>query len=127
MADLEKELAEILSDKQSLQKLQQMAQTLLSGENSGQTKGQNDGENPRFLQSGETAALQNLPFDINKLTKLYKTLSTRTDDRAVQLINALIPYLDKPKQERANRAARLLRLWSAVPVLKESGILDDRF
>ena len=116
MADLEKELSEILSDKDSVQKLQKMAQTLFNsgvlGDNGGQ---KSDGEST------------GLPFDMGKLSLLFKSLKEAGDDHAVQLINALIPYLESERKQRAQKVIKILRLISAVPLLKESGILDDRF
>ena len=64
---------------------------------------------------------------MGKLSLLFKSLKEAGDDHAVQLINALIPYLEKERKQRAQKVIKILRLMSAVPLLKESGILDDRF
>lgn len=116
MADLEKELSRILSDKDSAQKLQKMAESLFtSGVLSDDEEQKTDG------------SAADLPFDIGKVSLLFRSLKEVGDDHAVQLIKALIPYLENERKERANKVIKIMRLWSAVPLLKESGILDDRF
>lgn len=128
MDDLEKELSEILSDKDKVEQLQKMAQTLFNsgvlGDNGGQKSG---GENADLPPYAGDKNPPDFPFDIGKLSLLFKSLKEAGDDHAVQLINALIPYLEKERKQRAQRVIKILRLMGAVPLLKESGILDDRF
>ncbi|MBQ0110434.1 MAG: hypothetical protein KBS41_00695, partial [Oscillospiraceae bacterium] len=116
-------LSQILSDKDSVTKLQNMAQALLGSGFSGDDNGGKNAENSK----SEKPPQENFPFDINKLLKLSQIIKKGGDDDAVRLISALVPYLENERKERAQTVIKMLRLWSAAPLLKESGILDDRF
>ena len=115
----EKELADMLKS--------EMPSDGKSGE-SGQN-GQN-GQNGQSSQSGfdfgSLAGLMGGQFDPNMLTAVSKVLAAMNgEDKNRALLMALRPHLSGDKQERVDKAVRMLKLYSAANALKDSGLLGS--
>lgn len=82
----------------------------LSGMNSTGTSGGSTGENP-------------LPgLDLNQIVKLQQALqSINGNDKNTQLLLALKPHFSERRRARVDQAIRLMRLFSMLPTLQESG------
>lgn len=107
-SNLTERLSEILNDPEGMAKIESLAQSLLSG-----------GESEE--QSAPDA------LDGIKIAKLLGTLKGSAYDSRSQLLLALRPHLSPERQTRVDKAVKLLRLVSMLPVLQESGILSDIF
>ena len=108
MDELGDKLSAILNDPDSMERVRQMAQSILGGEDDG-------------------AAPQNTPayddINIKQIVSLFSKMKNTADDSRVQLIYALRPHLSAERQARADTAIRLLKLLDMLPFIKESGIL----
>lgn len=63
--------------------------------------------------------IENIDFDmVMKAKKIFDTMNS-TKDKNVDLIMALKPHLSPEKQNRADQALRILRLFDVLPLLKE--------
>ena len=111
MDDLSAKLSDILSDKESMNKVKALAESLLSKEESEKTEssGGNFGMNPD---------------EINGILSVLGHLKNREDDKRTALLAALKPNLSKEKQKKVDTAIKLLKLIDMLPLLKESGILN---
>ena len=109
MDDLNKKLADILNDPESMNKVKQMAESILS---------QNETQTPDDSAFGtpDSAELMNLMSIVSKLNQT-------NDDTRTNLLSALKPHLSEPKREKVDTAIKILRLLDLLPLLKESGIL----
>lgn len=106
--NLADKLSEILNDPDGMAKIQSMAQSLLG-----------DGA------ATKTAAPALPMVDGAALGTILSALRDSGNDDRSRLLLALRPHLSEERRERVDKAVRLLRLWSVVPLLKDSGILSD--
>ena len=105
MDDLSERLSEILKDEKSMEKVKNLAESLLS-------KGEEE-NNSGF--EGE---------DISKIVSVLSNLRQKGDDNRTALLLALRPNLSPEKQQKVDTAVKLLRLIDMLPYLRSSGILD---
>ena len=119
------DITEILGSlsNEDMAKLQSAAAGLLKNMNS--SSGQSVNEPP----AGEKtpAAAENtapaLPgVNLSALSALGKLMNS--DDDRIRLIEALKPLLSEGRQKKADEAEKMLRLMSALPALKDSGLLN---
>ena len=131
MDDLSEKLAGILNDPESMNRVRQMAESLLGG--------QQDNEPPPQLpfqqspsSSSPMAGLSSLlggdgmpdMEELQKVVKILSKLKSDGQDSRTQLLVALKPHLSEPRQEKVDTAIKILRLIDLLPYLKESGILS---
>ncbi len=89
----------------------------------------------RILGSGNSPKEETPPeqnetggVDISALAGLQQAFSKmNTEDDTTRLIRALRPHLRPERQKRADEAIRMLRLFSLLPVLSQSGLLQEFF
>ncbi len=120
MEDMTAKIKEILSDKESMKQLNELAQMFSSSDESGENNSEESNKNN--FDSGDM-----LGFDISKLMKIQEIMSKTENDKNTDLLIALKPLLKKERQERVDKAVKILRLLAIWGVLKESGLLNDLF
>ena len=107
MDDLVEKLGGILSDKESMQQLGELAQMFMNG-----------GE-----EGGDEAAS---PPDLSSIMKLGSLAGALTaNDPKAELLLALKPHLGQERQKRVDKAVKLLRLIAVWQLAKENGLLSD--
>ncbi len=114
MDELGDKLSAILNDPESMERVKQMAQSLLGGEDGG-TAVQNNPAPPAALPADD--------INIKQIVSLFSKMKNTADDSRVQLIYALRPHLSEERRARADTAIKLLKLLDMLPFIKESGIL----
>jgi hypothetical protein len=105
MDDISEKLSSLLSDPQGMDKIKEMAQSLL-GQSSEPTEPET-GTDP----------------DIGKIAKMLSLIKgpAGNDDR-VKLLLALKPNLSKERQLKVDSAIKILKLIELAPLLKDAGI-----
>ena len=100
-------LGGILSDKESMQQLSELAQMLMNG--------------------GEEDSTGQAPMpDISAIMKLGSLAVALTDhDEKTDLLLALKPHLGQERQKRVDKAVKLLRLIALWKIARENGLLSD--
>ena len=127
MDDLMAKLQEILGSSEGQENLKKIAQMVGGEEGSDLSSGisslfGSDKKEPK----PETPDLGGL--DLNALLKIQSLLqNNRQDDKNAALIRALRPHLKEERRHRADEALRLIRLFSLLPLLRESGLLGNLF
>ena len=110
MDDLSSKLSALLNDPDGLNQIKELASSLLGEETEAEEK-----EKP--LQNGnEIAAIMQI---LNALKG--------ANDKSVELLLALKPHLSYERQKRLDTAIKLLKIYSVLPLLKDSNILGDLF
>ncbi len=67
-------------------------------------------------------------IDPEMLLKLFDIVSKMSEnDKNTALLTALRPHLREENRLKLDRAARLMKLMSIIPLLRESGIADEFF
>lgn len=129
-------LSEALSDPQTMQQVNSLLSSL-SGD-SGNSAGAGAlplNNSPKEIAAQAPAALssgqperQQSGAGMDKLVKLFGIMQqSGSDDGSVGLIMALKPLLKPETRPKADRVIKLMRLMSAYPLIKDSGVLDDLF
>lgn len=116
MEDLASKISEILSDEQSLKQISELASMLgISGEAEAV---------PSALPI--PTPKDELPFDlISMMGLISKFKESSQNDENINFLCALKPLLKSERQERIDKAIKLIRLINLWPLIKESGILDS--
>lgn len=118
MEDMTAKIQEILSDKESMQQLNELAQMFASSENSG--------DQPKETQKTEKSDQNGmLDFDFSMIFKLQDIMSKTADDKTSGFLLALKPLLKEEKQQKVDKAVKILRIFAVWEILKDSGLLND--
>ncbi len=62
--------------------------------------------------------------DIGAIAKILKALNSNVCDDRAALLNALKPHLCEKRRQRVDKAVKMLRLVSLLPLLREQGIFE---
>ncbi len=119
MEDMASKISELLSDPNGMEKIKTLASALFSDGPEAASAPPNDNSSNAFsLPEG---------FDIGKIMGLMSAFNSKQSDRRSDLLLALKPHLSSERQERVDKAVRLLKIAALLPVLKEQGVLDSLF
>lgn len=114
MDDFSQKLRSVLSDPESIRNLSELAAMLQDTDGTPEEDASPSGTPPEMPQT-----------DFSKLLAAGQALSQVQDDKNAALILALKPHLSEARAQRADRAVRLLRLYAAAGILRESGMLQE--
>ncbi len=110
MDGLTEQISALLSDPEGMERLKSMAEGLFGGQNIPVGPPPEKNESP-------------LP-DIGAISKMAALLKPPADDARVRLLYALKPHLSEDKQQRVDRAVKMLRLLSIAPLLSQMGLFE---
>ena len=110
MDDLSNKLSSLLSDPEGLNQIKELANSLL-GENNAE-------ENKTKAQEGGN--------EIAAIMQILQALKG-ANDKSVELLLALKPHLSSERQKKLDTAIKLLKIYSVLPLIKDSNILGDLF
>lgn len=109
MDDIMNKISEMLSDEESVKQLSELAQMLVS---------EGDGDDTEEKGTSET--------DISSLLKLSGIIGEAgRQDKNCELLLALKPHLGKEKQNRVDKALKLLKVLTIWNTAKDSGLLQE--
>ena len=119
----------ILSDKESMKQLGELAEMLMEdttaeGE---EPSGGNEkcGDEASGGEGGEDSSEKG-GFDFGMLLKLQEIMGCFTQsDKNSELLMALRPHLREERQEKVDKAVKLLKVLALFSILRENGILED--
>ena len=111
MDDLNQKLAQILNDPESMNRVREMAESILSEKDAKKPEPE-----PSPFGAVDGGELMNIMSIVSKL-------NATNDDARTNLLTALKPHLSEPKREKVDTAIKILKLLDLLPVLKESGVL----
>ena len=115
MDDLSNTLSNFLKDPESMGKIQQMANSLFA---------ENGEKNDSNATSPTTPNILGDGIDISALSKIVGLLNTKGSDHRAGLLLALKPHLSDERAVRVDKAVKILKLVSLVPLLKDEGLLN---
>ena len=129
MEDMAGKISELLSNPEGMEKIKSVAASLFSGgssENSENSRGKSDvSENTDSSETNESGGFS-LPDGIDpmKIMSMISLLNNPKSDKRTGLLLALKPHLTEERQQRVDKAVKLLKIISVIPSLKEQGLLD---
>ncbi|MCD7847870.1 MAG: hypothetical protein LUG49_07610 [Oscillospiraceae bacterium] len=113
MDDFAEKISQVLSDEESMKQIGELAAMLgLSPDGSPQQEAPKAPENP------DMSAIAGL---------MQKMKSFQPDDDNTRFLLALRPLLGEEKQNKIDRAVKVLRLLNLLPLISESGLLGGDF
>jgi hypothetical protein len=102
--DLSAKLGELLNDPETVSKIGEMAKNLFPEQES-----QNEGNSPDML----------------KIMSLINRFKNTGENENQRLLMALKPHLSNERQKKVDTAVKILKLLELMPVLSESGLLEN--
>lgn len=133
MENITEKLQALLSDEESLKQLQSLCE-LLSDSKPKDGTGKSSAENISADESSENTECrytdeddgQDMGFDFSTIFKLQSLFGAGDkENKNTVLLNALKPHLAPERQERVDKAVKIMNLLEAASVLKESGLLNE--
>ena len=126
-------IGELLSDEESVKQLSELAQMLMtetaSGQESGETEESSSNDNDSSgenAESSEDGGAFSGGFDLGALMKLQGIMGAMTQkDKNSELLLALKPHLREERQEKVDKAIKMLKLLAVWNIIKDSGMLKD--
>ena len=123
MDDLSAAIRDLLQDPQSMAQIQNLAQSL--GLNDQSPAGTNT-QNPFQALLPAVSQPQNTDPMLSMLMRAAPLLTkANEEDDASRLLAALRPLLSEPRQKKLDDAGRILKLLHLLPLLRESGLLQN--
>ncbi len=111
MDDLNKKLTEILNDPESMNRVREMAESILT-------------DNNQKEETVDESIFGNLNgAELGNIMSIVSKLNQKNEDPRTTLLTALKPHLSERKREKVDTAIKILRLLELLPLLKESGVL----
>lgn len=111
MDDLNSMLSSVLNDPESMQQIKELAD-MLGGGSAGNSTASPQTEN-------------DMP-DLNMLMGIAGMLSSSDkNDKNSELLLALKPHLSDEKQQRVDKAVKLLKLYNLFITLRDSGMINN--
>ncbi len=140
MDDLVSKLQEILGSEEGMQKLKSVAGMLGMGDAlpdstaplpATEQGGLDLSALTGLLGSGSTQQQQGdngLGLDVGMILKLQQVMSAfHNEDDNTRFLQALRPLMREDRRHKVDEVLKLMKLFSLLPLLKESGILDRFF
>ena len=123
MDDLSAAIRDLMQDPQSMAQIQNLAQSL--GLND-QTPAGTNTQNPLQALLPVASQPQNTDPMLSMLMRAAPLLTkANEEDDASRLLAALRPLLSEPRQKKLDDAGRILKLLHLLPLLRESGLLQN--
>lgn len=118
MADIQDKINQILSNPEALKQVQSL------GEQLGLTPAaQPKPPAPEPVAMPQSNSIPNAEM-LNALTKVAPLMnSMKKDDNATRLLHALRPFLSIDRQQKLDKAEKMLKIISIMPLLKDSNLL----
>lgn len=112
MEDLTAKLSELLDSPEGMSRVKAMADSLFGG--SGEEK------SPADTPQGIFGTFSS--DEIGTIMQLGNLLKSDTEDSRAHLLMALKPHLRPERQDRVDRAVKLLRIASILPIISKQGL-----
>lgn len=106
MDDLSSRISSLLSDPESMERIRNMAESVLGG-----------------AQTHEKTK-EDTDLDFSRLIPMISRLKSPKNDKRTDLLLALRPHLSDERQRRVDKAVKILRVIDMLPILQESGIFE---
>lgn len=115
-------IGKLLSDEESMKQLSELAQLLMNETKSSESEKDSDNtENSECNENGDGS----FP-DISSIMKIAQLMGTFSqNDKNTNLLLALRPHLKEERQQKVDKAIKLLKIMTVWSTAKETGLLND--
>ncbi len=127
MDNLMEKIGELLSDEESMKQISELAQMFMSSvpDESNENADSKEEAGESSEKSSESGGIFD-NFDFSMLTKLQDIMgAVSQNDKNTDLLLALKPHLKEERQQKIDKAIKIMKLLAVWKVLKDSGMLKD--
>ena len=117
--DIAEKIQSLLSDEESMKQIQELAAMFSSGGSTGE-----NGSAPAAEEGAQSGQGGGLP-DFNPLAIMQLIGAASAQDKNCDLLMALRPHLSPEKQQKLDKAVKLLKLYNIFITMRENGMLND--
>lgn len=126
MDDMLGKMGAILSDPESLQQLQELAQMLQQDGESDGSQENAPSEEKNHSDSESSDSGDKSGFDFSMLLRVQELMGAmQNNDDDTKLLLALRPHLKEQRQKKVDQAVKMLKLYAVFSAVKENGLLQD--
>lgn len=118
MDDLTQKITSILNDPDSLETIKSIADSLMGDDGASAPKSKDNSPDLSQLFSSVT------PDQMGGIMRIMGALNSKGSDDRTALLLALKPHLSQPRRDRVDKAVKLLKIASVMPLVTESGIFN---
>lgn len=123
--DMAKKIQSLLNDEESMKQIQELAEMFGGGMGLGQNNSSGGNTPPPSPPSDSQSPSGSLFGSIDPMAIMQLSAAFSKKDPNCDLILALKPLLSKDKQQKADHAVKMLRLYNVYTAMRESGILSE--
>lgn len=123
--DMAKKIQSLLNDEESMKQIQELAEMFGGGMGLGQNNSSGGNAPPPSPPSDSQSSSDSLFGSIDPMAIMQLSAAFSKKDPNCDLILALKPLLSKDKQQKADNAVKMLRLYNVYTAMRESGILSE--
>lgn len=118
--DISEKIRSLLSDEESMKQIKELA-AMFGGMSEGTDGGGEAASSPQTSESSEEDSGINI--DPLAVMKLFGAASAK--DKDCELLLALKPHLSADRQNRIDKAVKLIKLYNIFIAMRENGMLND--
>lgn len=118
MDDLTQKITSILNDPDSLETIKSIADSLMVDEGKNTPKQQSSTPDLSQLFSSVT------PDQLGGIMRVVNAFNSKGGDDRAALLLALKPHLSEKRRQKVDKAVKLLKLVSVMPLVTESGLFN---
>ncbi len=117
MDDISQKISSILNDPESFETIKNIADSLM---------GDGAAQYEPTKQSGDFSQLfgELSTEQMGSIMRVMGALNSKTGDNRTALLLALKPHLSQMRRDRVDKAVKLLKIASVMPLVTESGIFN---
>lgn len=131
MDDIVSQLSSFIESKEGMDTVKELASSLMSGDSdiSSMLGSMMSGGSAKSLLEDvqkppqTTPDLPLSPDQLATVMRIFSALNSSADDSRMRLLQALKPNLSEKRRERVDRAIKLMKLISIMPMITDSGLL----
>lgn len=124
--DIAEKIQSLLADEESMQQIRELAAMFSGGEGFSDDGSAGTAASAEFSGvSSEQEQESSDGFGINPLVLMQLIGAATASDKNCDLLKALRPHLSHEKQQKLDRAVKLLKLYNVFVTMRESGMLND--
>ena len=124
--DIAEKIQSLLTDEESMRQIRELAAMFSGGEDFSADGNAGAAASGEF--SGVSSEQEQEGFDgfgIDPLILMQLIGAATASDKNCDLLKALRPHLSQEKQQKLDRAVKLLKLYNVFVTMRESGMLND--
>ena len=110
MSDIQDKINRILSNPEALRQVQSLGEQL----------GLSKPEPPKPKPPSQSPMNDDMLKTITRLAPVMN--SVKSDDETTMLLDSLRPFLSRAKQEKLDRAEKMIKFIKIIPLLKDNGL-----